>query len=194
MKRFLLAAFFYLSFSSMAQAQEKPIPAIQKMTEEQMISTAQSAAPPDISKEATIMVPGPDGQMRVAKQGTNNFTCIPDISGQEAPDPFCGDEAATQWIMDAMNKEERPTNSRPGIAYMAQGGWHWEKDGKIVMDPAEPGAKRVKEPPHWMIMWPFAPEEAELPVKPSRFGAYIMYEGTPYAHLMIHQDPKNLAR
>jgi hypothetical protein len=31
-----------------------------------------------------------------------------------------------------------------------------------------------------------------LPKKPNPSGVYIMFDGTPYAHLMIHQDPKKM--
>jgi hypothetical protein len=163
------------------------------MSDDELIRTAMSAAPPHISRDAAVMAPGPDGKLRVLKKGTNAFTCIPDLSGQEAPDPICADKAATAWVTSMLNKEEKPANTTPGIAYMGLGGWHWEMDGQLVMDPATPGAKRVKEPPHWMIMWPVDARETALPVMPSRFETYIMYAGTPYAHLMIYQNPMKLS-
>lgn len=164
---------------------------IKTMSKEDQIKVAMSAAPSFISKDATIMVFGADGKFTEAKAGTNGFTCIPDIDGQEKPDPFCGDKAATQWIMDAIDKKDKPSNTEPGVAYMMQGGWHWEKDGKVVLD--REGAKRVKEPPHWMIFWPFDSAKTMLPsLSEKKFKTYIMYDGTPYAHLMIYQDPRDL--
>lgn len=186
----VISSIFLFAAVSSAIAAEK---GIEDMSREEMIKTAMSAAPDKISKEATVMVPGPDGKLTMAKQGTNEFTCIPDISGQETPDPFCGDKAAMQWMNDLVSKKERPSNTEPGIAYMAKGGWHWEKDGKILSGP-EPDAKRMKEPPHWMVFWPFDTEETSLPAEPGRFGAYVMYEGTPYAHLMVYQDPSKMEK
>lgn len=165
---------------------------IKGMSKEGLINTALSAAPAYISRDAAVLIPGEDGHLMEVKKGTNGFTCIPDIDGQEIPDPFCGDEAATAWLMDAMAQKEKPTNTVPGIAYMAKGGWHWEKDGQIVMDKNTPGAVRVKEPPHWMVFWPFDSKTSGLPKKPGRFGTYIMYEDTSYSHIMIYQDPKGL--
>lgn len=159
---------------------------------EAQIKIARSAAPPYISNEATVMVFGLDGKLTEAAAGTNGFTCIPDIDDQEIPDPFCGDEEAMRWVDDLVAGKRSPTNDKPGVAYMMQGGWHWEKDGKIVMNNYEPGAKRVKEPPHWMIFWPFKGSVTGLPSMPGKFGTYIMWESTPYAHLMIYQDPKGL--
>ena len=45
-----------------------------------------------------------------------------------------------------MNNAPKPTNMVPGIAYVAHGGSHFEKAGKVVM--SGDGAKTVKEPPH----------------------------------------------
>jgi hypothetical protein len=162
------------------------------MSEEDQIKLARSAAPAHISEAATILVYTPDGKTREVVKGTNGFTCIPDIDEQEVADPICMDPAAFQWATDLTNKAPRPTNTIPGVAYMARGGWHWELGEKIIMDKNAPGAKRVKEPPHWMILWPFDPNTTGLPTYPGKFGSYIMYDGTPYSHLMIYQDPMKM--
>lgn len=161
-----------------------------KMSKDQLIRLARSAAPASISKDATIMLPGEDGKLVEAVKGTNGFTCIPDIDGMKDPDPFCGDPAAWQWGNDFMNGAPKPTNTVPGIAYMARGGWHWEKDGKILIN-RDADSKTVKEPPHWMVFWPFA-KSSGLPTFPGAFGMYIMWGDTPYAHLMIYQDPNKI--
>jgi hypothetical protein len=50
----------------------------------------------------------------------------------------------------------------------------------------------VKEPPHWMVMWPFDAAATKLPTQPNPSGVYIMFDGTPYAHLMVYQDPQKM--
>ena len=65
---------------------------------------------------------------------------------------------------------------------MARGGSHFKKDRHVVM--SGEGAKVVSEPPYWMVMWPFESAATKLPTRPNRSGVYIMFEGTPYAHLM----------
>lgn len=161
------------------------------MTDEELIKTALSAAPSHISDNATIVQVDKAGKIRTLRQGTNEFTCLPDISAQETPDPFCGDKNAVDWLLSSVRGEPRPANTDAGIGYMAKGGFHWERDGQVVM-PDEPGARRVKEPPHWMVFFPPDTDISSFPVRPGKFGAYVMYEGTPYAHLMIYQDPNRI--
>jgi hypothetical protein len=161
------------------------------MTEEDLIKLALSAAPERISKDASVMVPAEDGKLKKVRKGTNGFTCIPTVNYREVPDPMCMDAAVSQWATDLMNGAPKPSNSVPGISYMARGGMHWEKDGKILMK-EEPGATLVKEPPHWMMMWPFDSGTAKLPNHPNPSGVWIMFDGTPYAHLMVYQDPNKM--
>ena len=82
---------------------------------------------------------------------------------------MCFDAAVGQWVDAMVNKKDKPDNTIPGVSYMARGGYHWEKGGKIVME-EEAGAKLVKEPPHWMIMWPFSAAETKLPSLPEFIG------------------------
>jgi hypothetical protein len=161
------------------------------MSKEELIMLAMGAAPSQISKEATILIPGEDGKLVEVKKGSNGFTCIPDIDGMPEPDPICADPAAWQWVNDLTSGAPKPTNTVPGISYMAKGGWHFEKDRKILMK-NDPGAKAVKEPPHWMVLWPFDKKTVGLPIMPNNAGVYIMWEDTPYAHLMIYQDPNKM--
>jgi hypothetical protein len=164
---------------------------VKTMSQEQQIKLAESAAPTRISKEATIMVYGPDGKLAEARKGSNGFTCIPTVNFRPEADPMCFDAAVGQWVDALVNKKDKPNNTVPGVSYMARGGYHWEKGGKILME-EEPGAKLVKEPPHWMIMWPFSAAETKLPSLPNSSGAYVMFDGNPYAHVMIYQDPKKM--
>lgn len=191
MVQFLGLMLLILSFSTPAIAADKGKSPIPGMTRDQLIKLAKSAAPASIADQATIMIPGEAGKLVEAVKGTNGFTCIPDIDGQEDPDPMCGDAASMQWANDLMGGAVKPTNTLPGIAYMAKGGWHYEKDGKILMK-EEPGAKLIKEPPHWMVFWPFDSKTSGIPSLPNNLGTYVMWDGTPFAHFMIYQDPGKL--
>jgi hypothetical protein len=163
---------------------------VKTMSEKEQTALALSAAPAHISKEAGVMIFGADGKLTEVKPSGNGFTCIPTVMNLPDPDPMCMDAASHQWMTDLINGAEKPSNTVPGIAYMARGGSHYEKDGKVVMK--SDGAKVVKEPPHWMLMWPFDPAATKLPTIPNPSGVYIMFDGTPYAHLMVYQDPNKM--
>jgi hypothetical protein len=136
------------------------------------------------------MIYGPDGKLTEARKSSNGFTCIPTVMNLPEPDPICMDAASHQWMNDIMSNAPKPSNTIPGIAYMARGGSHYEKNGKVVM--SGEGAKVKKEPPHWMIMWPFDAATSKLPTVPNPSGVYIMFEDSPYAHLMVYQDPNKM--
>lgn len=174
-----------------AAKQGASVKAVKAMSEKEQTALALSAAPAHIAKEAGVMVFGADGTLTEAKKSENGFTCVPTVLNLPDPDPMCMDGAAYQWLTDLMNHAPKPSNTVPGVAYMARGGSHFEKDKKVVMQ-MEAGAKVVKEPPHWMMMWPFDPAATKLPTAPNPSGSYIMFDGSPYAHLMIYQDPKKM--
>ena len=161
------------------------------MSKDKLIKLALSAAPAHIAENAGVMIPGDDGKMVEARKGTNGFTCIPTVNNRPEPDPMCFDEATGQWVEALQSNAPKPTNTVPGIAYMARGGMHWEKDGKTLMK-EEPESKMVKEPPHWMVMWPFDSKASGLPSLPNPSGVYVMFDGTPYAHLMVYQNPNKM--
>ena len=163
---------------------------VKSLSEGEQVKLALSGAPPHLVKEVGVMIYGADGKLTENKKSTNGFTCIPTVMNLPDPDPMCMDAAVQQWMNDLLDGAPKPTNTVPGIAYMARGGSHFEKEGKVVM--GGDGAKTVKEPPHWMLMWPFDAEATKLPTAPNVSGVYIMFEGTPYAHLMMYQDPKKM--
>lgn len=187
---FTTASVAAISLMAAGYSHATPKRDVRVMSADIQIKVARSAAPASISDGAAVMVFGPDGALTEGSAGTNGFTCIPDLSGQEKPDPFCGNAGAIQWALDLLDGKANPSNSTPGVAYMMQGGWHWVKNGKPTMDKDDPGAKRVKEPPHWKLLWPLDSDSTKLPERPSGFGSFIMWEGTPYAHIMIYQNPK----
>ena len=169
---------------------ETTVKEVKAMSEKEQTALAISGAPPHIAKEAGIMIYGADGKLTETKKSANGFTCIPSVMNLPDPDPMCMDTAVQQWLTDLMNNAPKPTNTVPGIAYMARGGSHFEKDRKVVM--SGDGAKIMKEPPHWMVMWPFDAAATKLPTAPNPSGVYIMFEGSPYAHLMVYQDPRKM--
>lgn len=154
------------------------------------IRKAAGGAPLSISKDARIARFDKDGNVTVVRDGSNDFTCA-SIPQMGIP-AYCGDKSAWDWMTSAMSRKDKPSNNEPGIAYMMQGGVHYETaDGKIEMMPSAK-THNVKEPPHWMLMWPMDPAKTGLPTRPNASGAYVMFAGTPYAHVMVYENPARM--
>ncbi len=161
-------------------------------TDAAYLATAVAGGPAAISAKAAVARIDAKGMVTTVRAGTNGFTCVVGVPG-DPESPFCADKHALQWIVDATAGKPAPTNTAPGIAYMSKGGVHHETaTGEIVMAPSAT-TKAKHEPPHWMIMWPFDAATSGLPTKENASGVYIMFAGTPYAHLMIYQDPAKMA-
>ena len=148
------------------------------------ISRAVSAAPASSAKAAKVVDMDDKGNEIVLREGTNGFTCYPGHPGVVGGQPYCANEAAVQWEADFAAHKPKPTNSEPGIEYMLQGGTDWSGS-----DPNASSGTPIKEPPHWMIMWPVDPKTTGLSAEAKQTGTWIMWAGTPWAHLMINQRP-----
>src|ERR1700693_5591263 len=153
-------------------------------TKEVKIKRAMSAGAPSVTAKAKIVEMDDKGKMIVLREGNNGWTCFPGHQGVIADDPECDDEAARQWEDDWMAHKAKPSNTRPGLIYMFAGGTDWS-----ARDPWATSGTPIQEPPHWMIMWPFDPKASALSDKVKTTGTWIMWAGTPYAHLMINQKP-----
>jgi hypothetical protein len=153
-------------------------------TKEDKIKRALSAAPAAVAKAAKVMDIEENGKMIVLREGTNGFTCFPGHPGVVADVAICADQPSIEWISDFMAHKAKPTNTEPGVAYMLAGGTDWS-----ATDPFATSGAPIQEPPHWMLMWPLDPKTSGLPTTPKQTGTWIMYAGTPWAHLMINQRP-----
>ena len=148
------------------------------------IDRALSAAPPDVGKAATVVEKDPQGKITVLRAGSNGFTCMPgDPTGVGMP-AMCEDEASMRWSTDFAAHKPKPTNTVPGITYMLAGATQ-----RSDSDPYDNTSKAIEIGPHWMIMWPFDPKTTGLPTTHKPTGAYIMWAGSPYAHLHVMGRP-----
>ncbi|MEP6959638.1 MAG: hypothetical protein ABI980_12990 [Nitrospirota bacterium] len=67
------------------------------------------------------MVYGEGGKLKEVRPGTNGFICVPSVMNLPIPDPMCMDAAVKQWLDDVGSGAPKPSNTVPGIAYMAKG-------------------------------------------------------------------------
>ncbi len=152
------------------------------------IRDAVSAAPASISTNAAVMdwPSGGGEQMRQLRAGNNDWLCFPSspaavtAAGQ---DPMCFHKSMQGWAEAWMTKKQ-PKLTRMSIAYMLQG-----DAGASNTDPfataATPNNAWVKTGPHVMVMLPNPKDLDALPGDPAGGGPWVMWKGTPYAHLMV---------
>ena len=92
------------------------------------------------------------------------------------------DNAWMEWA-DAWSNKKEFAADKLGISYMLAG-----DEGASNIDPYAEGPtddnEWIVEGPHLMIIAP--PELLEsFPTDPDSGGPYVMWKGTPYAHLMV---------
>jgi hypothetical protein len=153
-------------------------------TVQEKIARAMSARPDNVSESARIVDTDAQGRMVVLREGNNGFTCMPGNVKVVGEPPMCVDAASLQWFADAKAHKPKPTNTVPGITYMLAGA-----SQRSDSDPTDTTSMPIDVGPHWMIMWPFDPKTTGLPTTHKPTGAYIMWAGSPYAHLHIMGRP-----
>jgi len=144
---------------------------------------AERAAPSSLSKHATIM--NRDGQ--VIRKGSNGWTCMPDNPVTRGTDSICMNEP---WLnfMDAMKNKKNPAVVQVGIAYMLQGDRPVSNIDPYATEP-KPGDDWVEGlGAHLMILVPDEGLLKDVSTDSKNGGPWIMWSGTPYAHLMIPID------
>jgi hypothetical protein len=142
------------------------------------ISRALQAAPPTIGANATIQ----DAQGTILRQGSSRWTCMPS-SGPGSEHPMCNDDV---WMrmMDAIGHKGPFHTDRIGISYMLAGDDNVNNTDPFDIHP-DPGETWVQEGPHLMIVVPDVHMLDGIPDDPKNGGPYVMWRGTPYAHLMV---------
>ncbi len=155
------------------------------------IANAMSAAPMAIAKDATILdFPANAGEpMVVLREGTNNWTCYADWPASPGNDPECNDPVAEGWLSALFSGQEAPPAiSTPGIAYMLMGGSDPSNTDPMAAGPA-PGEDWISTPGHVMLLAPGGFDAAYFAAEPKQDEPFIMWDGTPYEHLMIPVVP-----
>jgi hypothetical protein len=154
-------------------------------TTETKIERAMSAGPPEIARSAKIVDKDAQGHRVVLREGSNGFTCMPGNPEVIGDPPMCADGASMQWAADFAAHKPKPTNTVPGITYMLAGATQ-----RSDSDPYDKTSPPITVGPHWMIMWPFDAKATGLPTTHRDKGAYIMWAGSPYAHVHVMGRPE----
>jgi predicted amidohydrolase len=148
------------------------------------ISRAMSSGPYQITKDATVVEMDHQGSTVVLRQGTNDWVCFPGNENEIGNVPMCADPMGLQWMTDIMTGKPAPTNTAPGIIYMLCGATQHSNT-----DPTDKTSPAIPIGPHWMIIWPYDAVRDGLPSTVRDAGAWVMFDGTPYAYLHICGTP-----
>jgi hypothetical protein len=145
------------------------------------INSATSAGPNSLTKHATIM----KWNGEVLREGTNGWTCLPDIPDNGGIDPWCVD-ASWRNLLDALMNDKSPSYDKVGIAYMLAG------DAPISnITPAgkkEDGNWVEGLKAHLMILVPDHTMFDNISTDPNNGGPWVMWPNTSFAHIMIPID------
>jgi hypothetical protein len=149
---------------------------------EDAIASALSAGPASLTKNATIQ----QWDGTVLREGTNGWTCLPDMPNNGGVDPYCVDASWMNFI-DALMNGRAPDYDKIGIGYMLAGDApisNIKPDGK-----KEDGDWVEGLGAHLMIIVPDRASFDNVSTDPQNGGPWIMWPDTPYAHLMVPIDP-----
>jgi hypothetical protein len=160
-----------------------PAPAPDPNSPQAKIASAMSAAPAEISSGAAVVEMDSTMAMVELKPGTNGWVCMADMANTPGTDPICADAAWQGWLQSYM-KHETPKVTGTGIAYMLQGGSDASNTDPFATEPAQ-GAAWVDSGPHIMVLPTATGSLDAFPTDPKAGGPFVMWKGTPYAHLMV---------
>ena len=167
-----------------APAENAQQPATQSKAPNDPVASAESAAPSSIAHNASIVTADAKGAMTVVRKGSNGWTCMPDAPATPGPDPMCFDANAGKWV-DAWVQHQPPPAGTVGVMYMLEGGTDASNTDPFATKPTAEN-DWVNTGAHIMIVGSKEILTAyPSGAKPDTSAPYVMWAGTPYAHLMV---------
>jgi hypothetical protein len=180
-----------LSIATLAGAQNAtPAHAMKEATaasaagDEAIVANALSAAPATIASGATVVTM--DG--RVLRKGTTDWVCMPDMPDLPFDSPMCLD-APWREVIDAWMHHRTPKVTQIGVGYMLQGDFPVSNVDPYAKAPTSTNEWVGEGTPHVMLVFPDAHQLAGFSTDSKSGGPYVMWRGTPYAHVMIPTLP-----
>jgi len=158
-----------------------------KMNNAQKIALAMSAGPAEIASKATIMdmtdMSAPPKQLRA---GTNGWICYAMLQ-----QPMCLDKEWQKWAEAWMSKGPLKVETT-GIAYMLRGDHGASNTDPFATAPTADN-QWVVAPAHIMLLYSDPKMLDAYPTDPKTGGPWVMWKGTPYAHVMVPVSPTKAA-
>lgn len=173
----VLVALFLVCPATLATAQRADKAA--EKANKAKIKQALKAAPAKIAENAAVV----DWDNTMLHEGMNGWTCFPDPPHTPGEDPMCLDGEWVKWAV-AWAGKTTPDINKIGFAYMLEGGSDASNTDPYATEPA-PGEDWVKSGPHIMIIVPDPTMLEGMTTDPYNGGPWVMWKGTPYAHVMM---------
>ena len=159
------------------------------------IASAVQAAPPDRRDAAAVLGFDATGALVELRKGTNDLVCVADDPSDPAITIVCyhadlapffarGRELLAQGVKGRPRDETRWKEIEAGTLKMAKE----PRASYVLTGKAIDAATGVVSEPflRWVIYTPYAtPESTGLPTAPSPGAPWLMFAGTPGAHIMI---------
>jgi hypothetical protein len=149
-----------------------------------VVKDALSAAWPGMAEHATVV----DWEGNVLREGSNGYTCLPTPPMLSATAPMCMDSEWMKWADAWLNKKDYTAQSL-AFSYMLAGDAGASNIDPYAESPTDDN-EWIKEGTHLMVLAPAELLEA-FPTDPNNGGPYVMWKGTPYAHLMVPIGSRN---
>ena len=148
---------------------------------EALIREALSAAPLEVAKTAIVK----NGDGTVLKPGTGAYTCYPTPESlkKRGKMSMCLDKTWQAWRDAWLNKKPFKANE-VGIAYMLAGDVGSSNTAPYA-EPPTSNNQWVEPGPHLMVIIPDPAELEGVSTDPYSGGPFVMWKGTPYAHIMV---------
>ena len=167
-------------------AQQRPAP--RQQSQQDKIASAMSAAPESVARNATILdwPSEPGGEARQLRAGTNGWVCYPSTPAAVSAageDPMCLDRTFQAWVRAWMTRTP-PRLTGIGVAYMLRGDMGVSNTDPFAREET-PTNQWIRSGPHIMVATPDTAQLNALPTDPNNGGPWVMWKGTPYAHVMV---------
>jgi hypothetical protein len=160
--------------------------ATHSMSPTEKIANAMSAAPTALASLATIMDwPASDSvPPAVLRQGSNGWSCLPDMPDTQGNDPMCLDKSWQAWVQ-AYVTHKPPQLSGIGVSYMIAPGYGTGSNTDPYATGPTADNQWGHDAPHLMIVVPDVAALQGLPTTRQDGAPFVMWTGTPYAHIMV---------
>ena len=170
-------------------------PSVQVPPEAQQIAVAVQAAPEDRREGAAVLGYDESGKLGTLRAGTNDLVCLGDDPKAEGVNVACyhkdlepfmarGRELSAQGVTSKEREETRWKEIESGALKMPREPRTLHVLTGSGIDAATNAVKDAYV--RWVVYTPFATAETTgLPIRPVPGGPWIMFPGTPTAHIMI---------